>query len=112
MEVDMLRMVMWGIAFGSLSGLALAASSSKTEIVEEQEKSETKVFCSKVSEKAAVTDCEKWLGAQTKSLGSRLLTSYCSAGELSTNNSACLYKATGEIKYVLKTYRTEEKSRD
>ncbi len=96
--------LVWG------TGALYAGSSSKTEIVEEQEKSETKVFCSKVSEKAAVTDCEKWLGTQAKSLGSRLLTSYCSAGEISTNNTACLYKATGELKYVLKTYRTEEKS--
>ncbi len=94
-----------------LTGLAFAGSSSKTEVVEEQDKSEIKVFCSKSSEKEAVNACQKWLEAQSKNLGSRLLTSYCSEGELQTANSGCLYKSTGELKYVLKKFRTEtEKS--
>ncbi len=91
---------------------AWAGSSSKTEVVQETEKSETKVFCSKTSEKAAVADCEKWIATQSKSLGNRLLTSYCNSGEITTDNTACLYRALGELKYVLKTYRTEEKSKD
>ncbi len=94
-----------------VSNLVFAGSNSKTETVEEQEKSEVKVFCSKNSEKEAVSACQKWLDAQVKTLGPRLLTSYCGEGELQTANSGCLYKATGELKYVLKKFKTEtEKS--
>lgn len=93
----------------SLPGLA--GSSSKTETVEEQEKAETKVFCSKTSEKEAQNSCQKWLDSQTRNLGNRLLLSYCSEGELQTGNSGCLYRSTGELKYVLKKFKTEsEKS--
>ncbi len=95
-----------------LSGLFWAAAAGagtnvKTETVEEQEKTEVKVFCAKGSEKEAVAACQKWLDAQSKTLGQRLLTSYCSEGELQSNNSGCLYKATGELKYVLKKFKTE-----
>lgn len=86
---------------------AWAGTNVKTETVEEQEKTEVKVFCAKGSEKEAVAACQKWLDAQSKTLGQRLLTSYCSEGELQSNNSGCLYKATGELKYVLKKFKTE-----
>lgn len=91
---------------GFASGL-MAAATTKTEVVEETEKTEVKIFCSKASEKEALGLCEKWLGAQSKTLGQRLLTSYCSQGEQTTNAPACLYRATGELKYVLRKYRTE-----
>ena len=84
-----------------------SSSTSKTEIVEESEKTEVKIFCSKTSEKDAVQMCTRWLEQQSKTLGQRLLTSYCSQGELNTGNAACLYQANGELKYVLKKYRTE-----
>lgn len=90
-----------------LTAVAWAGTTTKTEIVEEQEKSEVKVFCSKTSEKEAVASCQKWLDAQAKNLGQRLLTSYCSEGELQSNNSGCLYRSTGELKYVLKKFKTE-----
>lgn len=90
-----------------LTAAAFAGTNVKTETVEEQEKSEVKVFCSKTSEKEAMASCQKWLDAQSKTLGQRLLTSYCSEGELQSNNTGCLYKATGELKYVLKKFRTE-----
>lgn len=78
----------------------------KTEVVEEQEKSESKVFCSKNSASEAAALCEKWLDRQSKSLGQRLLTSSCSQGD-QTAEAACLYRATGDLKYALKKYRTD-----
>lgn len=83
-----------------------ATSTSKTEIVEENDKTEVRIFCSKSSEREAQSLCEKWLAQQEKTLGNRLLTSYCSTGEMSAN-SACLYRSQGELKYVLRKYRTE-----
>jgi hypothetical protein len=91
----------------SLSAAAWAGTQIKTETVEEQEKSEVKVFCSKGSEKEAMASCQKWLDTQAKTLGQRLLLSHCSEGELQSGNSACLYRSTGELKYVLKKYKTE-----
>ncbi len=102
----MRRYLLWTLALSCGSHL-WAASSTKTEIVEETEKLETKIFCSKTSEKEALSGCEKWLETQSKTLGPRLLTSYCSQGELVSNNAGCLYRATGELKYVLRKYRTE-----
>ncbi len=91
--------------------VAYSGQQTKTETIEEQEKVELKVFCSKSSEKEAQNNCQKWLEAQSKTLGNRLLTSYCGEGELQTGNSACLYKSTGELKYLLKKFKTEtEKS--
>ncbi|HYX35346.1 MAG: hypothetical protein M3Q07_28655 [Pseudobdellovibrionaceae bacterium] len=90
-----------------LTTVAWAGIQTKTETVEEQEKSEVKVFCSKSSEKDAMNSCQKWLDAQAKNLGARLLTSYCSEGEQQSSNTACLYRSTGELKYVLKKFRTE-----
>ncbi|RYZ54747.1 MAG: hypothetical protein EOP07_15455 [Proteobacteria bacterium] len=78
----------------------------KTEVVEEQDKNETKTFCSKVNERDAVIQCEKWLEKQTKSLGERLLTSNCSQGDMSSD-TGCLYKAVGDVKFMMKKYRTE-----
>ena len=85
---------------------AMAKTLLKTETVEEQEKTEIKVFCSKNNEKEALNLCEKWLEKQSKSLGERLLTGSCSQGD-QTADAACLYKATGDLKFVLKKYRTE-----
>lgn len=76
------------------------------EVVEEQDKSETKAFCSKNSEKEAVSLCETWLEKQSKTLGDRLLTSSCSQGEM-TSDTGCLYKATGDLKYMMKKYRRD-----
>jgi hypothetical protein len=85
---------------------AQARTVLKTEVVEEQDKAETKIFCSKVNERDAVIQCEKWLEKQTKSLGERLLTSNCSQGDMSSD-TGCLYKAVGDVKYMMKKYRTE-----
>lgn len=94
------------LGFHALPSFA-AAQATKTEIVEETEKSEVKIFCSKNSEKEALATCEKWLEQQSKSLGQRLLTSYCSQGEIASNPNGCLYRTTGELKYVLRKYRSE-----
>ncbi len=83
-----------------------ATSTSKTEIVEENDKTEVRFFCSKTSEREAQSLCEKWLAQQEKSLGNRLLTSHCSAGEMSAN-AACLYRSQGDIRYVLRKYKSE-----
>ena len=91
----------------SLAAVAWAGSNAKTETVEEEEKTEVKYFCSKNDEKEAMHFCQKWLEAQSKTLGQRLLTSHCGEGELQTGNSACLYRSSGELKYVLKKFRTE-----
>ena len=81
----------------------------KIEIIEEKEQKDTKVFCSKSSEQAAKKDCQLWLDAQKKSLGDRLLTAYCSTAELKSEalDKGCLYRSMGELKYVLRTYRSE-----
>lgn len=93
------------------TGSLWAGTSTKTETVEEQEKTEVKVFCAKGSEKEAAILCQKWIDSQVKSLGQRLLTSHCTEGELQTSGSGCLYRSTGELKYVLKKFKTEtEKS--
>ncbi len=76
------------------------------EVVEEQDKTDTKVFCSKIDEKDAVSLCEKWIEKQHKTLGDRMMTSNCSQGDMSSD-SGCLYKATGEIKYLMKKYRRD-----
>jgi hypothetical protein len=84
------------------------ANTVRVEIVEEQERRDTKMFCSKTNEQAAKRECEQWLDAQRKTLGDRLLTAYCSASEISSEpTSACLYRSVGELKYVLRSYRTE-----
>ena len=67
----------------------------------EREKSDSQVFCSKKSEEEAASKCKDWLVQQQKTLGDRLLTSFCSDGEISSAEG-CLYRARGEIKYVLK----------
>jgi hypothetical protein len=89
----------------------LYARTYKTETVEEDQKTETKVFCSKASEKDAQQLCEKWLAQQSKSLGERLLTSYCSQGEISTE-TGCLYRASGELRFVLKKVQTDTEHTD
>ncbi len=102
----MLRIIFASFCCILASNAWSATSTNKTEIVEEADKTEVKIFCSKSSEREALALCEKWLGQQEKRLGQRLLTSYCSSGELSSNPS-CLYKSSGELKYVLRKYRTE-----
>lgn len=67
----------------------------------EREKSDSQVFCSKKSEEEAAAKCKDWVAQQQKTLGDRLLTSFCSDGEISSAEG-CLYRARGEIKYVLK----------
>lgn len=89
-----------------LTAPAMAKTLLKTEVVEEQEKSEIRVFCSKNNAQEAVNLCEKWLDKQTRTLGDRLLTSACSQGDQTTDPN-CLYKATGDLKYALKKFRTE-----
>lgn len=90
------------------AALPLAAATSKTEIVEETENKETKMFCSKRSEAEAKKECEAWLKEQRQYLGDRVLTVYCSSAEQATSTSgSCLYRSVGEIKYVLRKYRTE-----
>ncbi len=84
------------------------ASTRKTEIVEETENKESKMFCSKSSEADAKKACDAWLIEQKKHLGDRVLTVYCSAAEQASSASgSCLYRSVGEIKYVLRKYRTE-----
>lgn len=89
----------------------LAARTYKTETVDEGQQTESKTFCSKTSEQDAQTTCEKWLDQQTKSLGERLLTSFCSQGEISTD-VGCLYRSQGEVKFVLKRVRNETEHTD
>ena len=91
----------------SFSSIQATASSTKIEIVEEVEKRETRRFCSKVSVAEAEKKCVAWLGVQKKNLGSRVLTTYCGDGELNQKVNDCLYRVVGEIKFVLKKYRTE-----
>lgn len=83
------------------------AATRKVELVEETEKRETRRFCSKNSGRNAQKECQKWLSQQSKTLGKRLLTSYCSQGQSNKSINDCMYKSVGELKYVLKTYRTE-----
>jgi len=74
----------------------------KTPVVEsEQERTLAKQFCSKVSEADAEKLCNDWLQSQKTSLGTRLLTTYCSPGELGDVNG-CFYRSMGEVKYILK----------
>lgn len=92
---------------------SLSAKTVKKEVVEETEKRETRRFCSKKSADEARKECERWMSHQSKSLGDRLLTSYCDQGELNTDvQGSCMYRVIGEVKYVLKTFRTEEVSTD
>jgi len=96
-----------GLVTFAVSAIAFA-NANRVEIIEEQEKRETRMFCSKVSEQASKKDCDKWLEDQKKPLGDRLLTAFCSSSEISTEQaSSCLYRTVGEIKYVLRKYRTE-----
>lgn len=100
--------LIWSIVPLVVSSLAWASSNVRVEVVEEQEKRDTKMFCSKVSEQAAAKECENWLAEQKKTLGDRLLTAYCSSSEISAEQaSSCLYRSVGDIKYVLRKYRTE-----
>ena len=85
----------------------ILASTSKVEVVEEREKRETRRFCSKKSLRDAEQQCKNWLAKQSKTLSNRLLTSYCGPSESKPKVNECLYRAVGELKYVLKTYRTE-----
>lgn len=82
----------------------VTTEASRTE-VREHEKSDNKNFCSKVSEDDAQQKCQLWLAQQQKTLGARVLTSFCSEGSISAEES-CLYRAKGEIKYVLKSKKT------
>lgn len=93
-------------------GLLLVGSygyAQKIEVVEEKERSDAKIFCSKVSEQAAKKDCQAWLDQQKKSLGDRLLTAYCSTAELKSEalEKGCMYRSVGELKYILRSYRSE-----
>jgi hypothetical protein len=66
----------------------------------EKQLTDTKHFCSKTSEADAEQKCQTWLQSQKTSLGTRLLTSHCSAGEISSIDG-CLYRAEGEVRYVI-----------
>ena len=83
-----------------------AGLTHKTEIVEEQPKTENKTFCAKGNAQEAEALCAKWLTRQLKTLGDKVLTSNCTAGDMTTDAN-CLYKAEGDITWLLKKYRTE-----
>lgn len=76
-------------------------STKKSTEETEKEKVQTKQFCSKVSEADAEKRCNDWLTAQKTTLGTRLLTAECSAGELGDVNG-CFYRSIGELRYVIK----------
>lgn len=95
------------ILAGFLASPALAHSTSyKTETVEEQPRTDTKVFCGKTNADEANKLCADWLNRQLKTLGDKVLTSTCSAGDMTTDTN-CLYRAQGEVTYSLKKYRIE-----
>ncbi|MFW7377471.1 MAG: hypothetical protein ACOH5I_01525 [Oligoflexus sp.] len=105
MQIMIKRVMLWGVL---LAVSPLLANTVKVEVVEEAEKQDMKMFCSKTSEQASKKDCEVWLNAQKKTLGDRLLTAFCSSSEVSAEvKSNCMYRTVGEIKYVLRKYRTE-----
>ena len=82
------------------------SSAYKSEVVEEQPKTETKTFCAKGNAEEAELQCEKWLNRQVKTLGDKVLTSSCSSGDMTTDSN-CLYKAQGDVTWVMKKHRTE-----
>ncbi|NRA66590.1 MAG: hypothetical protein HRU19_19025 [Pseudobacteriovorax sp.] len=103
-----MKSIIYAMIFFWVICLPIYADNKKVEIIDEKLQTETKRFCSKVSERAAGSDCKKWLETQKKILGDRLLTAHCGSGETSTSASgACFYRAMGELKYVLKTKRIE-----
>ena len=77
----------------------------RSETITEMERRERRTFCSTKDEGEAAALCQKWLDAQKLSLKNRLLTSHCSTGSLGELN--CLYKAEGELTYVLEERRKE-----
>ncbi len=81
-------------------------STIKTEVVEEQPRTENKTFCAKGNAEEATKQCETWLNRQLKTLGNKVLTSNCSVGDMTTNTE-CLFKSQGEVSWVMKKYRTE-----
>jgi hypothetical protein len=102
----MMRVIVLVLFFGATA--QLKGGVIKTEVIEETEKKEVRVFCSKKSEQDAKQECDQWLKQQKETLGDRVLTSFCGTAEISTvQSSSCLYKSMGEIKYILKKYRTE-----
>lgn len=92
-------------AFVSASAFA-HGTTLKTETIEELPKTETKNFCAKGNAEEAEKECDKWLKNQLKSLGDKVLTSNCSSGDMTTDTN-CLFKAQGEVTWVMKKNRIE-----
>ena len=92
------------LAFISVQGVA-EAKTRRIEIVEEIEKKRNQTILFQGIQKESLQNCQSWLAAQKKSLGNRVLTHYCGVESLGT--AICTYPAIGEIKYILKKYRTE-----
>lgn len=104
--------IAFSMAVASLASITAFADTVKTEVIEEVERKEIKSFCAKKSADDAKKQCLEWLAVQKKSLGNRLLTSYCSPGQMVSDKAAgCLYQAKGEVKYILKKYKVETISR-
>lgn len=78
----------------------------KTETIEELPKTETKTFCAKGNAEEAQKQCETWLNRQLKTLGDKVLTSNCSVGDMTTDTN-CLFKAQGDVTWVMKKNRIE-----
>ena len=95
------------VSFAAAQAIADTASETVTETTTEIEKKDVKVFCSKKDENDAATQCQKWLEAQKISLGARVLTSHCGNGNIGDQD--CLFKATGEITFLLKETKKETK---
>ncbi len=94
------------IAFVCIVPIWLYADKPRVEIIEETLNSQMRMFCSKTSAQDAMQKCKAWLDQQKPTLKDRLLTSYCSEGEVGPK-PPCHFRSTGEIKYILKTYRKE-----
>ena len=86
---------------------AQVAGETVTETTTEIEKKDVKVFCSKKDDADAGAQCEKWLAAQKATLGARVLTAHCGNGDIGTTD--CLFKAQGEVTFVLKESKKETK---
>lgn len=102
--VSLITTAMWNsAALFAEETLTIRTENSGVE-EREQQKTDNKVFCSKKSEEDAQQKCQSWLDKQEKNLGDRVLTSFCSEGEISAADG-CLYRARGEIKYLLKVLK-------
>ena len=95
--------IILSVVLGSFAKAHADEPNSKAKILEmktESEKVRKQTFCSKSSGEEAEKRCRSWLNEQKLQLGTRLLTSSCSSGEM-TADSNCFYRSEGELSYIL-----------